>query len=67
MHGPFHEYMISIEKNTILFNINWQVFQEKLTGLLQITGTGARSVETGIIIVVDLVTKFSHSHSATDM
>ena len=59
--------MISIEENTILFNINWQVFLEKLTVLLQITRTGARSVETGIIIVVGFVTEFSHSHSAADM
>ena len=53
--------MTSVEENTILFNIDWQVFLEKLTR------TGARSVETGIIIVVDLVTEFSHSHTTADM
>ena len=53
--------MTSIEENTILFNIDWQVFLEKLTI------TRARSVETGIIVVVDLVTEFSHSHTPADM
>ena len=53
--------MTSVEENTILFNIDWQVFLEKLTR------TGARSVETGIIIVVGFVTEFSHSHSAANM